>query len=271
MINIDYDAEFLAFKSELRSFLFRLVTNQQDMEDIIQETYLKVSENITTFKSQSSFKTWAFTIAMNIARNHLSKQNRWREDAQDIGARLHIETQELQDKILGVYESYHTTPERKFEIDEHINYCFNCINKTLEISQQVCLLLKEIYHFKVEEIMIITDLSEGKVKHAIADARKNMNRIFEKRCAFINKEGTCLQCSQFKGFLNTNQDQHIEREHKRLQKKSPSDSQDHLLNLRLKIAQEINPLECTNSKLHVYMLENHQDWVEEGLQRNVLG
>ena len=140
-----------------------------------------------------TFKTWVFSIATNISKNILIKQNKWEVNAQDYGANLHVQSKDHWDKF---HEVFYSTPEQIYEVKEHINYCFNCINKTLEISQQICLLLKDVYQFKVSEIMHITNLSEGKVKHALANARKNMIRIFDNRCAFVNKKGVCHQCSR---------------------------------------------------------------------------
>jgi len=39
-----YINEFLSFKSELKSYLFRLVVNRQDTEDIVHDTFLKIDK-----------------------------------------------------------------------------------------------------------------------------------------------------------------------------------------------------------------------------------
>ncbi|MGH1433477.1 MAG: sigma-70 family RNA polymerase sigma factor [Lewinella sp.] len=75
-MNKNYQSEYLQVEDELKSFVFRLVTNQQDTEDIIQDTYLKVDKNIDSFKEESSFKTWVFSIAINTAKKHLKEGQR---------------------------------------------------------------------------------------------------------------------------------------------------------------------------------------------------
>jgi len=127
-----YEIEFITFKDKLSSFIFRLVTNKQDTEDLVQETYLKAFEKLDTFQEKSSFKTWVFTIALNISKNHLAKQKRWKENAQDYGANLHMASPQHFEKFNTVFNS---TPEKEYEVKEHINYCFNCINKTLLLWQ----------------------------------------------------------------------------------------------------------------------------------------
>ncbi|HTF82413.1 MAG TPA: RNA polymerase sigma factor [Cytophagales bacterium] len=258
---------FLLHQHHLRSFLYRLLIDKQDTEDIVQETYIKAHQGIEGFKGDASLKTWIFTIAINLAKNHLHKKNRWLENAQDYGAMLHVKSKDHWDKF---HEVFYTSPDRNYEIREHISYCFNCITKTLLIEQQVCLLLKEVYEFKVDEIMKITGLTEGKVKHALADARANMIRIFENRCAFVNKNGVCHQCTQLKGILNPEQDAHIKANEIKLVKKGLGGNHEYLLDLRIQLTKDIDPLSASNTVIHTYMLESCERWVEEGMEKKVL-
>lgn len=258
---------FLALKDELLSFIFRLLPQRQDAEDIVQETYIKVHESIDSFRGDASFKTWVFSIALNLAKNQLSKQKRWELNSQDYGAMLHMHSPEHWEKFREVFNA---TPNRIYEISEHIAYCLNCINKTLPLEQQVCLLLKEIYEFKIDEIVEITGLSLGKVKHAIADARKDMIHIFDARCSFISKEGHCDQCTALKGILNPEHDARIEANKITMVRKGDSPDREYLLNLRLELTRSIDPLNSPNTLMNTFMLESREKWVAEGKERNVL-
>jgi len=260
--------EFINLKPKLQSFLYRLLTNKEDVEDIVQETYIKVHHNIDAFKSNSTFKTWVFTIALNLSKNHLKKQNRWLENAQDYGAELHANDEGLWNKMRNVFAE---TPDKAYEIKEHIAYCSNCIFKTLELHQQICLWLKEVYHFQVNEIMEITGLSEGKVKHAIADGRTNMVRIFDNRCSFVSKKGICHQCTVLKGNLNPNHNAQKEAVRLKMVKEGNNPDKEYLLNLRFELASSIDPLNAPNTILNTYMLENNENWVAQGKQKNILG
>ena len=258
--------EFLQIKPDLQSFLYRMLTNKQDMEDIVQETYIKVNQNINNFKGESAFKTWVFAIALNLAKNHLKKQKRWLDNAQDYGAELHSSDEGLWNKMREVFAS---TPDRIYDIKEHIAYCCNCIFKTLELNQQICMWLKEVYHFKVHEIIEITGLSEGKVKHAIADGRKNMIRIFGNRCSFVSKKGVCHQCTVLKGNLNPEHNAQIEAAKLKMVKEGNNPDKEHLLNLRFELTSTIDPLNAPNTILNTYMLENSENWVASGQQKKV--
>ncbi|MDH5447158.1 MAG: RNA polymerase sigma factor, partial [Gammaproteobacteria bacterium] len=184
----NYLQQYLSFKDELKTYLFRLLTDRHECEDVLQETYIKFSQNIDSFRGDSSFKTWVYSIATNLAKNILTKQARWETNYQDRGRDLHVQNHELSEKL---YEVFFASPDVSLEISKHLDYCFTCISKTLPLVQQICLLLKDVYGFKQDEIQKITGLSEGKVKHGIADARKTMINIFDNRCALIKKEGVC--------------------------------------------------------------------------------
>lgn len=55
-------------------FISRYLRNRFDIEDIVQEIFLKVWRNINKFDQEKKFKTWIFTIAKNTALDFLKKK-----------------------------------------------------------------------------------------------------------------------------------------------------------------------------------------------------
>jgi len=55
-------------------FLYRMVGNEDDANDLAQETFVRVFKSAKSFRAGEKFSTWMFTIAANLARNHF----RWR-------------------------------------------------------------------------------------------------------------------------------------------------------------------------------------------------
>ena len=252
-----FQSEFVNFSGELASFIYRLVANKQDAEDLVHDSYIKAVSNLASYNPEkASLKTWVFTIALNSAKNHLVKMKRWGENDLTICEKYHSSSPEMMEEIGRVFNS---TPDARFEMKEHLNYCFTCITKTLDLTQQICLLLKDVYEFKQNEIIKITGLSEGKVKHGIANARKNMKRIFNDRCALINKKGICHQCTALNGIFNPEQNAHIKARELKL---SSTNDQDKLLELRMQLVRDTDPLNGS-SELHTFFLENIPSWVEK--------
>lgn len=247
------EKEFIDFQDQLTAFIYRLVTNRQDTEDLTQETYIKAFKKLDTFREESSFKTWVFAIACNLAKDHLRKQDRWDVDYQDNCRTATFASRDIQMAMGNIAMS---SPQGKFELKEHIDYCFTCMAKTLPIEEQICLMLKEIFDLKVAEIMHIAQLTEGQVKYALSKSRKSMVNIFDGRCALVHKKGVCHQCSELNGMFNPKQDfQQKALELKMVQEKDTNDSE-HLFDLRVKLVKAIDPINADGYDLHNYMLEN---------------
>lgn len=247
-----FASAFLEYYDALLTYLFRLTTNRADAEDLAQSTFLKAARGYDQFKAEASFKTWIFAIATNLARDHFRVRRRWYEDSQDqCRERTQVNAQKVETMRARVAEG----EAQAYAFKEHIDFCFTCLTKTLPIEQQVAVMLKEIYQFKVSEIMEILGCSEGKVKHALANGRGTMNDIFDRRCALINKDGICHQCSEIAGFVNPKQDAPVATNQLDLaQAALKGRDQDHLFALRTALIQHLDPLDVPMAPLHEYLL-----------------
>ena len=237
---------FAAFQNQLKSYLYRLLTDRNDVDDLTHDTFIRAFDKIDTFKQDSSFKTWVFKIATNLAYDHLRKLKRWPADAQDQGAYLAIGNEHIQQSFSIVHQ---TATAGAYEMKEHIDFCFTCISKTLPIENQVALILKDIYDFQTKEICLILDKTEGVVKHLLNNSRGTLTAVFDNRCALVNKNGVCDQCSQLNGIFNPKQDQQEERMKLELVKGSEKFNRDELFMLREKLVQAIDPLHSTGADL----------------------
>jgi len=238
---------FAGFQNQLRSYLYRLLTDRDDVEDLTQDTFIQAFTNISTFNGDSSLKTWVFKIATNLAYDHLRKLKRWQPDAQDRGADLAIGSEVVRQAFWRVHD---TSPAGAYEMKEHIDFCFTCISKTLTIENQVALILKDIYDFSVREICQILNKTEGVIKHLLNDARNTMTDIFEHRCALINKNGVCHQCSHINEIFNPKQNQQEQLVRLELVKASKKYNREQLFALRTILVKAIDPLQASGTDLH---------------------
>lgn len=60
----------------LFGFLCRFVGDEDAANDLAQETFVRVYQHRTDFKPGHRFSTWLYTIAGNLARNHLRARGR---------------------------------------------------------------------------------------------------------------------------------------------------------------------------------------------------
>ncbi len=56
------------------NFSYRFVGNQNDAEEIVQESFIKLWKNIGKFKKDAKFKTWFLTTVRNTALDYLRKK-----------------------------------------------------------------------------------------------------------------------------------------------------------------------------------------------------
>jgi RNA polymerase sigma-70 factor (ECF subfamily) len=261
-----FTREFELARPHLKSFLLRITASIEDAEDIVQDAFIKASFNFQNFRGESTVKTWIFTIASNLAKDNMRAKKRWPEEVTDICREKALANPDYFPQIANIMQS---SPHAEFEIKEHITFCLTCIAKSLPLEQQICLLLKEVYDFKVSEITEILQTTEAMVKYYLHTSRSKMVNIYEGRCALINKEGTCHQCSELNGIFNPKQDFEIEKNKIEFAKKANDPNREQLLDLRLQIMKEIDPFNSKNSPLQLHHIQHNRDIMENYSEKNV--
>lgn len=254
-----FNSEFETIIKQLKSYLLRITASIADAEDIVQDTYIKALEKLNSFRGESSLKTWVFTIASNLAKDNLRAQKRWTEDVTDICKAKAIANPNYFPEVMHIQA---TSPQGQFEVREHITFCLTCISKSLPLEQQLCIYLKEVYDFKVNEIATILNTTEAMVKYYLHTGRSKMITIFDGRCALINKEGTCHQCSELNGIFNPKQNAQEEIMKVEMAKEAAKADKEHLLDLRLQIMKGIDPFLSKGSALQLHHLEHNRQIME---------
>lgn len=64
------------YQNKLFAYLYRLVGNKEEAEDILQNVFVKVYKNIKRFDTKRKFSSWIYRIAHNEAVNFLKKRSR---------------------------------------------------------------------------------------------------------------------------------------------------------------------------------------------------
>jgi RNA polymerase sigma-70 factor (ECF subfamily) len=188
------------WREPLFGYIYRMVALRQDAEDLLQDVLVRVLEGIREYRGEARFKSWLFGIATHVCLDHLRHKKRWRVDAQLIGER---EATADPEKVAGLRQLMAQTDFR-YEIREHIAFCFSCIARTLPPEEQAALMLKEVLGFTAQEAAGILSVSEPVFRHRLAAARATMTEDFEGLCALINKSGVCHQCRGLREIADEN-------------------------------------------------------------------
>ena len=64
-------------------FLQRMLADEEAARDLAQETFVRVFQHRQRFRPEADFSTWLYTIAANLARNHLRWRSHRRHDSLD--------------------------------------------------------------------------------------------------------------------------------------------------------------------------------------------
>jgi RNA polymerase sigma-70 factor, ECF subfamily len=68
-----YGALVRAHSATVFRVAFRIIGNEADAEEIVQETFLRGYQRLESYQHRSSFGTWIYRIAVNCALNRVSR------------------------------------------------------------------------------------------------------------------------------------------------------------------------------------------------------
>jgi RNA polymerase sigma-70 factor (ECF subfamily) len=260
----ELNLEFDGIAGGLKSFIVRLTASVADAEDIVQDTYVTAQQKIDTFRGESTLKTWLFTIASNLAKDNLRARKRWTENALDVTKAAALSDKQFFTEAMEIRT---TSTQGNYEIKEHIVFCFTCISKSLPLEQQICIYLKEVYEFKVNEIAGILNSTEAMVKYYLHSGRSKMIDIFNGRCALINKQGVCHQCSELNGIFNPKQNSQEELMKLQLVRDGNNPDREYLFDLRTQIVRGVDPFESPAAELQLHHLEQNRKVMDDYLEK----
>jgi RNA polymerase sigma-70 factor (ECF subfamily) len=133
----------------------RLIQRQEEIEDICQEVFLKVYQNLGKYRNECKLSTWIATIAYNTSITHLRKTKKLKEVNSDDNAALkHI----------------HDPISNDFEREDLHRFIHQQI-ALLPVNYRTVLTLYHLEEFSYEEVGQITGMPEGTVKNYLFRAK----------------------------------------------------------------------------------------------------
>ncbi len=170
-----YEELLAKYQQPVYGMVYRLLGNQNDACDVVQEVFLKVFRGVGAFREKSSLRTWIYRIAVNEAHNH----RRWfsrhckREVALDGDESDH-------------YQAYDfaTDPGRSpFECasDRETRQLVDIALKNINPTFRAAVVLRDIEDLSYEEIAEILEVSLGTVKSRILRGRGALRRELNQR------------------------------------------------------------------------------------------
>lgn len=145
-------------------FLARMAkVPQQDLDDLVQETFIQVGKSAGRFKGKSSAKTWILAVSSNVLRHHCRSQAR--------SLRL-LSAFKVEPKL-------HTNIEINFEAKETISKLPKAI-KDLPEPLSVVFVLCAMEQVPSKEVAKTLGIPHGTVRRRLHQARKHLEKALSR-------------------------------------------------------------------------------------------
>lgn len=146
------------YKERLYWHIRKIVLIHDDADDVLQNTFLKIFNNISKFKGDSKLYSWMYRIATNESLTHLKKKARLNK----------IDNETLQNQLVEKLEAdvYFDGDEIQFKLQKAL--------ATLPQKQKLVFNMKYFDHMKYDDISEILETSVGALKASYHHARKKI-------------------------------------------------------------------------------------------------
>ena len=147
----------------------KMVANEQDAEDILQDTYIKAFRSLANFEGKSSISTWLYRIAVNEALMMLRKKQ---PQFVPIGEEADEESGENLPQPVEIVD-WCCLPERELMSDETNGHLDMAIKKLSSLNRAV-FLLRDVAGVSTKEAADILETNESNVKTRLFRARMQL-------------------------------------------------------------------------------------------------
>ena len=145
------------------------IKDEAEIEDIMQDTYVKAFTKLHQFKLESSFSTWLIRIAINEALARLKEKGKlFSLNKQSDGLKSNM--------ILEIPDNKELNPHDKMIRNEARELLENAIDQ-LDTKYKTVYMMKEVEEMSIKEIATALDLTEVNVKVRIHRSKEMLKEI----------------------------------------------------------------------------------------------
>jgi RNA polymerase sigma-70 factor (ECF subfamily) len=150
------------------SLAFKLLCNEEDARDCVQESFIRVWKHVRNFKRDHKFKTWLYKIVTNICLDRLRRRKK-----------QHLRQIPLSE-VLDVAVFTSDDAEEKLSNLEMASIIERLVDG-LSPRQRAVFVLRDLEQLELAEIASVLNLSSTNVKSHLYYARKNIRVLLSKQ------------------------------------------------------------------------------------------
>ena len=145
----------------------RIVSCQEDAEELTQDVFLKAFQQLSSFKAESTFSTWIYRIAINIAISAVRKKRN--------------DVLRLDDSVFANLSDTQVDAALEDESEEQMERLQQAMNQ-LEADERALITLYYLEERPLAEVAFILGMTEG-------NAKVKLHRIRKKLYVLIKNQG----------------------------------------------------------------------------------
>jgi RNA polymerase sigma-70 factor, ECF subfamily len=159
-----FDLLFSRYQHKIHGLVARYVRGSDEIDDVVQEAFIKAYRALPRFRGESAFYTWLYRIAINTAKNYLVARSRRPPDVDvDASDAEHLDGSEAMRQT--------ENPESNLARDE-LERAINNAIRSLPDDLRSAVTLREFDGLSYEQIAQIMDCPVGTVRSRIFRARE---------------------------------------------------------------------------------------------------
>lgn len=155
------------YQRKLGRLLSRMIRDQAEVEDVVQEAFIKAYRALPNFRGESAFYTWLYRIGINTAKNYLVAMGRRPQVINE------IEIEDAENFEDGNELRTMDTPETEL-MGKEIAKTVNDTVASLPEELRTAITLREIEGLSYEEIATLMNCPIGTVRSRIFRARETI-------------------------------------------------------------------------------------------------
>ncbi len=153
------------YQSMVYSLAFRILCNEEDAKDLVQETFIRVWQHLSSFDRNRKFSTWLYKIATNLCLDKLKSSNRnFQNTSMDDTLTNFINSEDIEQTI----------------INSELATIIHNLTNELTPKQKIVFTLRHLEELEVDEIVEISGMSADKIKSNLFLARQTIRKKLEK-------------------------------------------------------------------------------------------
>lgn len=157
----------LRYQDRLYNIILKICNNSDDAAELTQDTFVKVIENIGSFRQKSSFYTWLFRVGVNEAINFCRRR-----------FNAPLLTLETAAAAAALTDKTDNDPAALAQQKEIITLMTEAIGR-LDEDHRAVLVLRDIEQMSYTQIAEVLDIELGTVKSRLSRARAMLRELLE--------------------------------------------------------------------------------------------